>query len=120
MSKYSQKRRIVEHCLSELPQFNLKVDEAMLNWWVNRSGGFRLSPHGYRVFVEYLKLKQYCFDISAAHSISSKFLLDADRKLESPYYISTKDCLICLFGSKEATAVRICGDNFLEYLEWNC
>lgn len=123
MSKFSQNQKKIEitkNVLEQVPHIQLTPDRALINWWFHTNGGFRLSQHGYRIFNEHLKLKAYTFEVLPSDANSAKFLIDADRKLQSPYFINFKEQSIIIFGSKEASAITLCGSNVKEYLQNYC
>ena len=46
-----------------------------------------------------------------------KYLIMADRQITCPYYLDFKKNVIHLFGSKEASALILCGSDVQLYLE---
>ena len=88
---------------------------AMKTWWHNirSTGGLRLTHAGYLIFDRVLDLTHYTFDITDPKSMNSDRLLEMDRKIQSPYYIMTKQMIpkqIVIFGSSEAVMINLYGD----------
>jgi len=91
---------------------------ALRKWWINstKHGGLRLTSTGYKILHD-MQYEPYHFN---ADNISkSRTLLLLDNKISCPYYISDMNKQtqqIDLFGSKEATIIKLYGD-FNSYLK---
>ena len=99
----------------------VSVATAMSTWWFNRrkTGGMRLTGPGYAVLVQQLDLVTYEFDIPNPLELNQRRLLDLDRKLQMPYYISATKGIpkkIIMFGSHEAVWVNLYG-NLEQFLD---
>jgi hypothetical protein len=99
----------------------VSVAKAMSTWWFNRrkTGGMRLTGLGYAAFVQQLDLVAYEFDINNPHDLTQRRLLDLDRKLQMPYYISATKGIpkkIIMFGSQESVWIHLYGDP-LQFLD---
>ena len=73
----------------------------------------RLTGPGYAVFTEQLDLARYEFAITDPHQFNQHLILDLDRKMQMPYYISAIKGIpkkIVFFGSREAVMVNLYGD----------
>lgn len=73
----------------------------------------RLTGTGYTAFVRDLDLEHYEFAISDPMKFTQQTMLDLDRKMQMPYYISATKGIprkIVFFGSREAVMVNLYGD----------
>ena len=110
------KRKLTEELVKQLdPDLGITVKRAMHTWWFNirKNGGMRLTGPGYTVFVEQLDLARYEWPIQDPHQFNQHVILDLDRKMQMPYYISTTKGIpkkIVFFGSREAVMVNLYGD----------
>ena len=84
--------QLTKKLVSELPeQDRITVAQARTQWWFNirNTGGMRLTGPGYRVFSEVLDIESYEYTISDPAMFDQRMMLDLDRKIQMPYYIST-------------------------------
>jgi len=99
----------------------VSVATAMRTWWFNirKTGGMRLTGPGHRVFTEELDLARYEFAIADPHQFNQHVILDLDRKMQMPYYISATKGIpkkIVFFGSREAVMINLYG-NLQQFLD---
>jgi hypothetical protein len=112
----SSRRQLTESLVAQLdPELGIDLLTANKTWWHNirSTGGLRLTHAGYLVFGRVLDLAHYTFDITDPKSMTSDRLLEMDRKIQSPYYIMTKQMIpkqIIIFGSAEAVMINLYGD----------
>jgi len=79
----------------------------------------RLTGPGYTVFTEQLDLARYEWSIHDPHQFNQHVILDLDKKMQMPYYISATKGIpkkIVFFGSQEAVWVNLYG-NLEQFLE---
>lgn len=116
------KRRLTEELVQQLDtDLGITVRQAMRTWWFNirKTGGMRLTGPGYHAFREQLDLACYEFPISDPTEFTQQLILDLDRKIQMPYYISATKGIpkkIVFFGSQEAVMVNLYG-NLKKYLD---
>ena len=96
------------------PGLGFTEETAYHTWWYNirKGGGMRLTPAGAEVFLKHLKLEHYRFAVDP-FVITSQLMINMDRRLQQPYYISMKKHMpkeIVFFGSKEAMMANLWGD----------
>ena len=109
------KLKLTQALVAELPeQFEESVESASRSWWANirKTGGMRLSGHGYYIFSRVLDLAHYGIDIKPTPG-NRRVILTLDRKLQSPYYIEIEKRIpvrVYMFGSREAVAAQLYGD----------
>lgn len=113
LSTQNKKLIVTTEMLSTFPsdtEYNLRT--AFIKWWINSgaTGGLRLTSTGYNL----LKKMQYDrYHFTAKKLSTSGNLLLMDQNLECPYYIDgigiTKSKIV-IFGSKEATMIKLYGD----------
>ena len=109
------KLKLTEALVAELPeQFEVSVESALRSWWANirKTGGMRLSEHGYYVFSRVLDIAHYGIDIKPSPG-NRRIVLTLDRKLQTPYYIELVKRIpvrVYMFGSREAVAAQLYGD----------
>jgi len=85
------KLRLTEELVKQLDtDLGVTVKQAMHTWWFNirKNGGMRLTGPGYQIFVDELDLARYEFAITDPHQFNQHVILDLDRKMQMPYYIS--------------------------------
>ena len=110
------KLRLTEQLVKQLdPESGITVDQAMRTWWFNirKNGGMRLTGPGHQTFVQDLALKHYEYAIDNPMLFNQQTILDLDRKMQMPYYISASKGIpkkIVFFGSKEAVMVNLYGN----------
>jgi len=110
------KRKLTEELVKQLdPDSGITVKRAMHTWWFNirKNGGMRLTGPGYTVFTENLDLARYEWPIQDPLAFNQHVILDLDRKMQMPYYISATKGIpkkIVFFGSQEAVMVNLYGD----------
>ena len=79
----------------------------------------RLTGPGYTVFTQDLDLTCYEFAISDPQQFNQHVILDLDRKMQMPYYISATKGIpkkIVFFGSREAVIINLYG-NLQQFLD---
>lgn len=109
------KVKLTETLVAELPEgFSESVDVALKTWWANirKSGGLRLTDHGFYVFSRVLDIAHYGIDIKPSPG-NRRIVLTLDRKLQTPYYIELVKRIpvrVYMFGSREAVAAQLYGD----------
>lgn len=114
------KLQLTRALVEQLPQ-TISLEQAMNTWWCNlrQHGGMRLTDAGHQALSVELALDNYRIDIDQK-KFNRRMLLDLDRKLQCPYYLSTdkKKTTInmTLYGSREAVLANLYGDisRFLE------
>ncbi len=110
------KRKLTEELVKQLdPDLGITVKRAMHTWWFNirKNGGMRLTGPGYTVFTGHLDLARYEWPIQDPLAFNQHVILDLDRKMQMPYYISATKGIpkkIVFFGSQEAVMVNLYGD----------
>lgn len=86
------------------------TEEAMIYWWQNPNGGWRLTHIGFDAFEQY-KLEHWDFETEVAIQSIPRILLALDRKLTGPYYIKIgKRPKLCFFVSQEAVMYALYND----------
>ena len=109
------KLKLTTALVAELPkEFNESVESALRSWWSNirKTGGMRLTEHGYYVFSRVLDLAHYGIDIKSTPG-NCRIVLTLDRTLQTPYYIEIEKRIpvrVYMFGSKEAMTAQLYGD----------
>lgn len=93
----------------------------MHTWWFNlrKNGGMRLTGPGYSIFVKELELEHYEYTIDDPMLFTQQTILDLDRKMQMPYYISATKGVpkkIVFFGSREAVMINLYG-NLKQFLD---
>ncbi len=79
----------------------------------------RLTGPGHQTFVQDLALEHYEYAIDNPMLFNQQTILDLDRKMQMPYYISASKGIpkkIVFFGSKEAVMVNLYG-NLKQFLD---
>ena len=79
----------------------------------------RLTGPGHLAFVKDLELEHYEYAIDNPLLFNQQTILDLDRKMQMPYYISATKGIpkkIVFFGSKEAVMVNLYG-NLKKFLD---
>ncbi len=110
------KKKLTQELVQQLDtDVGISFTQAMRTWWFNirKNGGMRLTAPGYRVFTQELDLASYEFAITDPHQFNQHMILDLDRKMQMPYYISATKGIpkkIVFFGSREAVMVNLYGD----------
>jgi hypothetical protein len=109
------KSKLTQALVANLPaEFAESAEVAQKTWWVNirKTGGMRLTEHGFYVFSRVLDLAHYELEIKPTPS-NRRIELTLDRKLQSPYYIKIDKRIptgVCMFGSREAVVAQLYGD----------
>jgi hypothetical protein len=109
------KLKLTQALVASLPaEFAESVDVARTTWWSNirKTGGMRLTEHGFYVFSRVLDLAHYELEIKPTPG-NRRIVLTLDRKLQSPYYIRIDKripTVVCMFGSREAVVAQLYGD----------
>lgn len=79
----------------------------------------RLTGPGHRTFVKDLDLEHYEYAISDPILFNQQTILNLDRKMQMPYYISAIKGIpkkIVFFGSHEAVMINLYG-NLKQFLD---
>jgi hypothetical protein len=106
---------LTQALVANLPEeFAESAEVAARTWWANirKTGGLRLTDHGFYVFSRVLELTHYDLEIQPGPS-TRRTILSLDRKLQSPYYIKVEKRIpveICMFGSREAVVAQLYGN----------
>jgi hypothetical protein len=109
------KLRLTQTLVASLPEeFAESAEVAARTWWANirKTGGLRLTDHGFYVFSRVLDLAHYNLDIRPTPG-NRRIILALDRKLQSPYYIRIDKRIpvsVYMFGSREAVMAQLYGD----------
>ena len=109
------KLKLTETLVAELPEeFAEPLAVALRTWWSNirRTGGMRLTDHGFYVFDRVLELAHYGIDINPT-AATQRIILTLDRKLQTPYYVEIEKRIpvrLHMFGSREAMTAHLYGD----------
>jgi hypothetical protein len=109
------KAKLTEALVANLPEgFGEPADVALKTWWSNirRTGGMRLTEHGFYIFSRVLELDHYELEIKPTPG-NRRIILTLDRKLQSPYYIRIDKRIptgVYMFGSREAVVAQLYGD----------
>lgn len=109
------KLKLTEALVASLPvEFGESVGVARRTWWANirKTGGMRLTEHGFYVFSRVLDLAHYELEIKPIPG-NRRIVLTLDRKLQSPYYIKIDKRIpvsVYMFGSREAVMAQLYGD----------
>ena len=85
------KEELTQTLIEQLPEeLRPSLIQAMNSWWFNirKTGGFRLTDHGYFIISKCIKIREYDFPL-LDFKLSPKNLSVLDRKLKFPYYIKT-------------------------------
>ncbi len=116
------KHKITTELVMLLPESSsMSVNTAMRTWWFNirKNGGMRLTGVGFAAFIKDLNLEHYEYAISDPMRFNQQTILDLDRKMQMPYYISATKGIpkkIVFFGSREAVMVNLYG-NLQQFLD---
>jgi len=110
----NHKLDITQHILDLIPAPHKPDLQTALNtWYVNirRQGGLRLTVLGYHVLID-LDIDHWAipFGKEEQKRFNKRLLIEMDRKLQYPYFISAKDKKIVFFSSKEAMLANLYGD----------
>jgi len=106
---------LTQTLVASLPEeFAESADVAVRTWWANirKTGGLRLTEHGFYMFSRVLNLAHYDLDLPSTPS-NQLLILALDRKLQSPYYIRIEKRIptqVCMFGSREAVVAGLYGN----------
>ena len=109
------KLKLTQALVANLPaEFAEPVEVAVKTWWSNirKTGGMRLTEHGFYVFSRVLDLAHYELEINPTPG-NRRIVLTLDRKLQSPYYIRIDKRIptsVYMFGSREAVMAQLYGD----------
>jgi hypothetical protein len=109
------KLKLTQALVTNLPEeFAEPAEVAVKTWWANirKTGGMRLTEHGFYVFSRVLELDHYELEIKPTPG-NRRIVLTLDRKLQSPYYIRIDTRIpasVYMFGSREAVMAQLYGD----------
>jgi hypothetical protein len=109
------KVKLTQALVANLPEgFDETVEVAVKTWWSNirKTGGMRLTEHGFYIFSRVLELDHYELEINPTPG-NRRIVLTLDRKLQSPYYIKIDKRIptsVYMFGSREAVIAQLYGD----------
>lgn len=116
------KQRLTAELVSRLSEDKkISLEQALRTWWFNirKTGGMRLTTLGHTAFVRDLELEHYEYRIDDPLLFNQQTILDLDRKMQMPYFISATKGIpkkIVLFGSKEAVMINLYG-NLQQFLD---
>ena len=110
------KLKLIERLVEELPEDKkITTDEARISWFHNirRDGGMRLSDSGFEVLSCVLRLEYHEIIVDDPLTITTRVLIDMDRRLTRPYYVFMKKRMVhsvAFFDDGEAVAAVMYGD----------
>ena len=89
-----------------------ELHTATVEWWYNlrTDGGYRLTNEGLSVVCEYVDLESYVYELKDSERLTNWQILELDRKLQWPYYLTFKKDLvvrILFFDSKEYMTAKL-------------
>ena len=89
-----------------------ELHTATVEWWYNlrTDGGYRLTNEGLSVVCEYVDLESYVYELKDNERLTNWQILELDRKLQWPYYLTFKKDLvvrILFFDSKEYMTAKL-------------
>ena len=93
-------------------------------WWANvrKDGGLRLTDEGFKFVINHLKLVSWSYKLDR-DNIKSQTLLDLDKHIDCPYWISKSKTKLVLFGEETAVLMNLYGGDIHLYLSstkaWN-
>ncbi len=108
----NRKLEITQHLVGMMPD-KLELTVALNQWWFNlrRSGGLRLTDHGFRALHDDLDLANWRFAVPDWRTTMNKQIyLELDRKMQYPYYVDKRNRCVIFFGSREAMMANLYGD----------
>jgi hypothetical protein len=94
----------------DLAQFNLDPEEAQRRWFydIRRKGGMRLTKVGFDALTKSgLQSWQVPVDKTV---LTKKNILEMNRRIGWPYYITTKPFALVLFSDRDAVLANLYGD----------
>ena len=94
----------------DLAQIDLDPDEAQRQWFydIRRKGGMRLTKIGFDALTKSgLQSWQVPVDKTA---LTKKNILEMNRRIGWPYYITTKPFALVLFSDRDAVLANLYGD----------
>jgi len=102
------KTLLTKQFLKELgwPGEPIDVEKALHTWWRNPRLGersFGLTPIGFELLSESIKLKFYKIDIPDNTSITNQITIWMDKYIDCPYYLDKKS----IYVSREKVAVQL-------------
>jgi hypothetical protein len=100
---------LVKKVLSLLPA-ELDVHDATKTWFydIRKSGGFRLTDRGLEA-LRMAGLQSWTVPLGGT-KLTKQLILDMNRRIEWPYYISTKPPCLILFSDRDAVMAQLYGD----------
>lgn len=103
------RQQLTHQILQTIPDQAMTLEQANRQWWVNqrRSGGYRLTPEGYRVLASVLDLEHWRVPVPR---LSLANVLVLDQKIENPYFLDVRRGDLLLFGDREAMMAIMYGD----------
>ena len=115
--KKSNKQRITEAVLKQLPPTDQPIDKIINEWWFTRSSeGLRLSAIGDLSF-RHAQIEFFNLPLKVTQDNWHKFIVDCSKKIKCPYYfgvnkndLKEKEAYIRLYDSKIAMMIQLYGD----------
>jgi len=93
-------------------------------WWANirKNGGLRLTDEGFKFVVHHLDLAKWIYKLDR-NTIKFQTLLDLDRHIDCPYWLSKSKTKLVLFGEETAVLMNLYGGDIHLYMAstkaWN-
>lgn len=93
-------------------------------WWSNirKNGGLRLTDEGFKFVVNHLQLEKWIYKLDR-DTIKFQILLDLDRHIDCPYWLSSSRTKLVLFGEETAVLMNLYGGDIHLYMAstkaWN-
>lgn len=114
------KELITQTLLSLNPELGITLTQAKKLWWRNfrNEGGLALTYAGYEAFT-LSEIAYWDFNLLAASSLPTKLLLDLDKKIPCPYYLSRIKSMqhrITVYDSRVAVLIGL-HSSVLDYLK---
>lgn len=110
----TDRNEITKGILNLLPDGHaVDLETARLTWYYNirESGGFRLTPQGFHILNDVLKIESWSIQLSdPKKELTKKLVFEMDRKLKWPFYINFKKKSVIFFSSREAMMATLYGD----------
>ena len=86
-------------------------------WWSNirESGGLRLTDDGFKFAINILTLVKWTYKLDR-DTIKQQTLLDLDRYIDCPYWLSNSRTKLVLFGEETAVLMNLYGGDVHLYM----
>lgn len=108
-----QKSELTQRLVSLLPdQERISLERASRTWYynLNANRGLRLTQEGWRIMSDVLELENWCYPVAEPKTITKRILLDMDRKIQYPYFLTKGFKGVIFFSSREAMMATMYGD----------